>query len=102
VPPRKRSGTVVVPLIQTSNLNTGFGAEMPGNSGLIMGVSSSSSRGASGTGGALGGAVLQFEIEQEKRGEGSTGGRVSVLAAAAQIERRNFSQPPSPMILHNC
>lgn len=99
VPLRKRSGTVIVPLIQTSNLNTGFGAEMPGNSGLIMGVSSSS-RGGTG-GGALGGAVLQFEIEQE-RGGGSTRlqspvvGGVSVLAAAAQIERRDFSQPPSP------
>ena len=98
VPLRKRSGTVIVPLIQTSNLSAGFGAEMPGNSGLIMGVSSSS-RG--GTSGALGGAVLQFEIEQ-KRGEGSTRpqspavGGVSVLAAAAQIERRHFSQPPSP------
>jgi hypothetical protein len=82
---RKRSGTVVVPLIQTSNRNAGFGAEMSGNRG----------------GGALGGAVLQFENEQEL-GEGSTRpqspavGGVSVLAAAAQIERRNFSQPPSP------
>ena len=99
VPSRKRSGTVVVPLIQTGNLNAGFGAEMPGNSGLIMGVSGSTNRG--GTGGALGGAVLQFEIEQE-RSEGSTRpqspavtvGGVSVLAAAAQIERRDFSQQP--------
>jgi hypothetical protein len=91
VPPRKRSGTVIVPLIQTRNLNAGFGAEMSGNSDLIMG-------GGTG-GGALGGAVLQFEREV---GEGSTRpqspavGGVSVLAAAAQIERRIFSQPPSP------
>lgn len=96
VPSRKRSGTVIVPSIQTRNLNAGFGAEMSGNSDLIMGVS------GSGTGGgALGGAVLQFEIEQEV-GKGSIRpqspavGGVSVLAAAAQIERRNFSQPPSP------
>lgn len=94
VPSRKRSGTVIMPLIQTSNMNTGFGTEMPGNSGLIMGVSTGV--------GALGGAVLQFEIKQE-RGEGSTRpqspavvGSVNVLAAAAQIERREFSQFPSP------
>ena len=102
VPSRKRSGTVIVPLIQTSNLNTGFGAEMPGNSGLIMGVSGGGGGSRGGTsGGALGGAVLQFEVEQE-RGEGSTRpqspavGGVSVLAAAARIERRDFSRPPSP------
>jgi hypothetical protein len=73
-------------------MNAEFGTEMPGNNGLIMGVSSGV--------GALGGAVLQFEIEQE-RGEGSARPQspavvgVSVLAAAAQIERRDFSQPPS-------
>ena len=94
VPSRKRSGTVIMPLIQTSNMNAGFGTEMPGNSGLIMGVSTGV--------GALGGAVLQFEIEQE-RGEGSNrlqspavGGGVNVLAAAAQIEPRENFQPPSP------
>jgi hypothetical protein len=92
VPSRKRSGTIILPLIQTSNMNAEFGTEMPGNNGLIMGVSSGV--------GALGGAVLQFEIEQE-RGEGSARPQspavvgVSVLAAAAQIERRDFSQPPS-------
>lgn len=94
VPSRKRSGTVIMPLIQTSNTIAGLGAEMPGNSGLIMGVSSGV--------GTLGGTVLQFEMEQE-RGENSTRpqsstvvGGVSVLAAAAQIERRDFSQFPSP------
>lgn len=62
VPSWKRSGTVVGPLVhQTSNLSTGFGAEMPGNSGLILGVSSSGSRG--GPGGALGGVVLRFEAK---------------------------------------
>lgn len=83
-----------MPLIQTSDMNAGFGAETPGNSGLIMGVSTGV--------GALGGAVLQFEIEQE-RDEGSTRSQspsvvrgVSVLAAAAEIERREFSQFPSP------
>ena len=93
VPSRKRSGTVIMPLIQTSGMNAGFGAGMPGNSGLIMGVSTGV--------GALGGAVL---FEQE-RGEGSARsqspavvqvGGVSVLAAAAQIERRELSQFPSP------
>ncbi|KAF8811230.1 hypothetical protein BYT27DRAFT_7252947 [Phlegmacium glaucopus] len=100
VPSRKRSGTVVGPSIQTGNLNAGFGAEMPGNGGLITGVSSS--RG--GTGGALGGAILRFEaeIDDQERGGSSTRpqspavGGVSVLAAAARIERGDFSQPPSP------
>ena len=94
VPSRKRSGTVITPLIQTTNMDTGFGAEMSGNSGLIKGVSTGV--------GALGGAVLQFDIEQE-RGEGSARpqspaivGGVSVLAAAARIERRDFSQSSSP------
>ena len=75
-------------------MNAGLGTEIPGNSSLIMG-------GSTGVG-ALGGAVLQFEIEQE-RGEGTSRprspavvGGVSVLAAAAQIEQRDFSsQPPS-------
>ena len=94
VPTRKRSGTVIMPLIQTSNMNAGLGTEIPGNSSLIMG-------GSTGVG-ALGGAVLQFEMGQES-GEGSTRpqpsavvGGVSVLAAAAQIEQRDFSQFPSP------
>ena len=105
VPSRKRSGTVVVPLIQTGNLNAGFGAEMPGNSGLIMGVSGSTNRG--GTGGALGGAVLQFEIEQERSEDSTppqspviTVGGVSVLAAAAQIERRE--EISLNLYLHDC
>jgi hypothetical protein len=99
VPSRKRSGTVIGPLLQTSNLNTGFGAEMPGNSGLILGGSDSS---RCGTGGALGGAVLRFETEIDDRDRVSTRpqspviGGVSVLAAAARIERGDFSQPPSP------
>ena len=83
-----------MPLIQTSNMNAGLGTEIPGNSSLIMG-------GSTGVG-ALGGAVLQFEMGQES-GEGSTRpqpsavvGGVSVLAAAAQIEQRDFSQFPSP------
>ena len=65
---------------------------MPGNSGFIMEVSTGV--------GTLGGAVLQFEIRQE-RGKGSNqpqspavGGGVDVLAAA-QIEPREISQPPS-------
>ena len=89
-----------MPLMQASNMNTVFGVEMPGNNiinnnDLNMGVSSTGI-------GALGGAVLQFEIEQE-RDEGSTQpqspavvGGVSVLVAAAQIERRDISQFPSP------
>ena len=102
MPLRKRSGTVIGPLIQTNNLNAGFGAELPGNSGLNLGVSDSSSRGR--IGGALGGAVLRFEvgIDDQGRDGGSTRpqspvvGGVSVLAAAARIERGNFSRPPSP------
>ena len=101
VPSRKRSGTVIGPLLQTSNLNAGFGADMPGSSGLILGGSSSS---RCGTGGALGGAVLRFETEiddQERdrvspRSQSPVVGGVSVLAAAARIERGDFSQPPSP------
>ena len=58
VPLRKHSETVIVPLIQTGDLIAGFGAEMSGNSGL--GVPSSSRGGA---GGALGGGVLNFEVE---------------------------------------
>ena len=100
VPLRKRSGTVIGPSIQTSNLNAGFGAEMPGNNGLIMGASS---RGG-GTVGALGGTVLRFEaeIDDHERAQGCTRPQspvvagVSVLAAAARIERGDFSQTPSP------
>jgi len=100
VPSRKRSGTVIGPSIQTSSLNTGFGAEIPGNSGLIMGASSST-RG--GIGGSLGGAILRFEVEidDQERGGSSTRpqtpvvGGVSVLAAAARIEQGDFSQHPS-------
>ena len=98
-PLRKRSGTVVGPLIQTSNLSAGFGAEMLGNSGLIM---SSSRRG--GTDGPLAGAVLRFETEtdDQERGGSSTRpqspvvGSVNVLAAAARIERGDFSRRLSP------
>ena len=90
--------------MQTSNyLNAGFGAEMPGNSGgLIRGVSSSSSSSSrGGTGGDLGGAILRFktDIDDHLRG-GSTRppspviGGVTILAAAARIERGDFSQPP--------
>ena len=99
VPLRKRSGTVIEPL-QTTNLNAGFGAEIPGNSGLILGVFSSS-RG--GTGGTLGGAVLRFEaeIDDQKKDGGSTRPQspvvgVSVLAAAARIERGDFLKSSSP------
>ena len=106
VPSRKRSGTAIGPSMQTSTyLNAGFGAEMPGNSGgLIRGVSSSSSSSSrNGTGGDLGGAILRFETDIDEQLErGSTrpsspvAGGVSVLAAAARIERGDFSQPPSP------
>ena len=72
-------------------------------SGTVMGVSSSSRGGGTGDGpaGTLGGAVLQFEIKQERcedstRPQSPAVGGVSVLAAAAQIERRDFFQPLSP------